>query len=117
MPQEWDETFSRENRLRKSSDFQRIFSRGKRIATRNFVIYLLPNRLPSSRLGIQVKARIGPAVRRNYIKRMVREIFRKMKHEFRQSFDFIFIAETGMREMEYHLFETQFRKALETCLL
>ena len=116
MPEKRDETFSRENRLRSSSDFQRIFSRGKRIATTNFVVYFLPGCLAFSRLGIQVKARIGPATSRNYIKRIVREVFRKMKDEFREPLDLIFIAEKGMRELKYELFEIQFRKALQTCL-
>ena len=116
MPEKRDETFSRENKLRSSSDFQRIFSRGKRIATANFVVYFLPNRLPVARLGIQVKARIGPATRRNYIKRIVREVFRKMKLEFRTPLDLIFIAEKGMRELEYERFEIEFRKALQICL-
>ena len=116
MPEKRDETFSQENKLRKSSDFQRIFSRGKRIATANFVVYFLPNRLPVTRLGIQVKARIAPATRRNYIKRIVREVFRKMKQEFREPLDLIIIAEKGMRELDCELFEIQFRKALQTCL-
>ena len=80
------------------------------------MVYFLPGCLAFSRLGIQVKARIGPATSRNYIKRIVREVFRKMKDEFREPLDLIFIAEKGMRELKYELFEIQFRKALQTCL-
>jgi ribonuclease P protein component len=110
-----DESFSRENRLRKSTEFRRIFSRGKRASTRYFVIYALPNRLTYSRLGIQVKAKIGSAVRRNYIKRMVRETFRKMKREFRPV-DLIFIAEKSILDLKCATFEQEFRKVLSRYL-
>lgn len=112
MPGARDESFSRENRLRKSNEFRRIFSRGKRVSTRYFVIYSLPNRLTHSRIGIQVKAKIGSAVRRNYIKRMVRETFRKMKHEFRSPVDLILIAEKQILDLTCSTFEQEFRKVL-----
>jgi len=112
MSEARDESFSRENRLRKSTEFRRTFSRGKRASTPYFVIYSLPNRLTYSRLGIQVKAKIGTAVRRNYIKRMVRETFRKMKHEFRRNVDLIFIAEKPILDLKCSTFEEEFRRTL-----
>jgi ribonuclease P protein component len=117
MPEKRDESFSREHRLRKSTEFRRIFSRGRRIATRYFVIYLLPNRLTISRLGIQVKAKIGSSVRRNYIKRMVRETFRKMKQEFRQPVDLIFIADKEILDLTCFDFQLEFRKVLSGYLI
>jgi ribonuclease P protein component len=110
MPEKRDESFSRRHRLTKSSDFKRIFSRGKRTATPLFVIYSLRNHLTYSRLGIQVKSRIGTAVRRNRIKRMVREVFRKMKEEWKEPHDMIFIAEKGIAGIPFRLFETEFQQ-------
>jgi len=116
MSEEREESFSREHRLRKSNEFRRIFSKGRRIADRSFVIYLLPNRLSISRLGIQVKAKIGSSTRRNYIKRMVRETFRKMKNEFRQPVDLIFIAEKEILDLTCSDFQQAFRKVLAVYL-
>jgi len=117
MSERRDESFSREYRLRKSNEFRRIFSKGRRIANRFFVIYLLPNTLTFSRLGIQVKAKIGSAARRNYIKRMVRETFRKMKYEFRQPVDLIFIAEKEILDLKCSDFQQAFRKVLSVYLI
>jgi ribonuclease P protein component len=108
MPEKRDESFSRKHRLSKSSDFKRVFSKGKRIATPLFVIYSLRNHLPFSRLGIQVKAKIGTAVRRNRIKRMVREIFRKIKEELVEPQDLIFIAEKGLVDLSFRSFQNEF---------
>lgn len=112
MSEKRDESFSREHRLRKSTEFRRIFSRGRRIASRFFVLYLIPNNLTFSRLGIQVKAKIGSSVRRNYIKRMVRETFRKLKDEFRQPVDLIFIAEKEILKLKCSEFQEEFHKEL-----
>ena len=112
MPEKRDESFSKEHRLRKSIEFRRVFSRGKRVATRYFVIYSLQNHLPFPRIGIQVKAKIGTAVKRNYIKRMVRETFRKMKVEFSKAVDLILIAEKDIVTVKRAEFEEEFRKVV-----
>ena len=116
MPQQRDESFSRKHRLHKSSDFRRVFSKGKRASSQSFVLYSLPNQLDFPRLGIQVKAKIGNAARRNYIKRIVREVFRKKKKEFRRSVDLIFIAEKQMAAKKYSEFKLEFESALEKFL-
>lgn len=112
MPEKRDESFSREYRLRKSAEFKRVFSRGKRTANRYFVIYSLPNNLACPRIGIQIKAKIGTAVKRNYIKRMVRENFRKLKTEFRLPVDLIFIAEKDIVKLRGSEFGQEFRKVI-----
>ncbi len=112
MPEKRDESFPRANRLCKSAEFRRVFARGKRIAAGYFVVYSMPNHLLTPRLGIQVRAKLGPAFKRNYIKRVVREAFRKMKTEFRQPVDLIFIAEKGILELNYTQVVNEFRKAL-----
>ena len=111
-----DESFPRKHRLHKSGDFRRIFSRGKRIPSQNFVLYALPTNLPYSRLGIQVRSRIGNAVRRNYIKRIVREAFRRKKGDFTRSIDLIFIAEKGSAELKYAMLTQEFEQAVSRYL-
>src|SRR5574341_1527848 len=112
MPRARNESFARTNRLSNASDFKRVFSKGKRIATRYFVIYSVRNHLAFARLAIQVRAKIGTAVERNYIKRMVREVFRKLKNDFNEQIDVIFIAEKAVTGVKYASLEFELRKAL-----
>lgn len=116
MSQKRDESFSRKLRLSKSSDFRRIISKGKRTGTQYFVIYSLPNRLSFPRLGIQVRAKLGTAVQRNYMKRIVREAFRKMKQDFREPLDLIFIAEKPAIDLRYQELNELLRNSLERFL-
>jgi len=72
-----NERFPSWMRLKRDRDFERILKEGKRLTAKGLVVYALPNRLPYARLGLRVAKRIGTAVRRNYLKRCVREVFRR----------------------------------------
>ena len=56
-----------------------------------FNCYYLKNGISNVRLGIVVSKKIGNSVVRNYEKRTIREIFRKLIPTFKASFDLIFI--------------------------
>lgn len=55
----------------------------------NIMIFALPNHLGMRRLVVNVSGKVGKAVVRNRIKRVYREIFRKNKEIFPQSYDII----------------------------
>jgi ribonuclease P protein component len=116
MPDKRDERFPPQYRLNRAKDFRRVFSKGKRTATRLFVIYILPNHLSYSRLGIQVQSKIGSSVQRNYIKRIVREVFRKLKPEILEQIDIVFIAGKQMIKAGFPEFDGEFRKVLQRYL-
>ena len=63
-------------RLRRRSEFLRLFRHGRRGGDRRLEVWVLPNDLGYSRLGLIVGRRHGGAVRRNRIKRVLREAFR-----------------------------------------
>ena len=46
------------------------------------MVFLLPNELGRSRLGITTTRRVGPSVVRNRMKRVVREVFRRNRERF-----------------------------------
>ena len=76
--------------LKKRQDFKKVFSRGKSSVGALFVIYALANDLESSRLGLSVSKKVGGAVVRNRVKRLIRENCRLMG--VRSGYDFIIVA-------------------------
>ena len=89
------EQLPRTTRLTLQADFQRVFRQGCSVADRNLVVYLLPNDLPWSRLGLRVGKRLGNAVCRNALRRRLREAFRRYRGELPAGFDIICIARAG----------------------
>ncbi|MBW3563899.1 MAG: ribonuclease P protein component [Acidobacteria bacterium] len=71
------ETFSKDQRIRRRSDYNRIYEEGRKLHGRYVVIFVIPGGTSRSRLGITVTKKAGRAHDRNQLKRRVREIFRR----------------------------------------
>ncbi|WP_394708437.1 ribonuclease P protein component [uncultured Desulfuromusa sp.] len=81
-------------RLRKRWEYQLIRKMGCKYHTPHFVLLVLDNSEKNSRLGITVTRKVGNAVQRNRLKRMVREFFRQSKNKY-PTCDYSVIAKRG----------------------
>ena len=88
-------------RLRYRKDFDLAFRYGSRRRTKNFTIILRPNGLQFSRLGVTVGKKVGNAVKRNRVKRYLREFFRLHKHKLPPSHDVLIIARKDAATLAY----------------
>lgn len=84
-------TLGRPRRLRKRTDFSRVYNYRLSAADDRLVVYALPNNLHHARLGLSVGRRLGSAVIRNRYKRALREAFRLQQHQFPPTYDYILI--------------------------
>ena len=96
-----DLKFRKRERLTRKSDFQTIFKNGTRYSTENFIIIIHQNNRDIRRIGISVSKKVGGAVKRNRVKRLVREFFRLHKDQLPDSKDFLFIAKPGSTQLNY----------------
>jgi ribonuclease P protein component len=88
-------SFGKEERIRRRADFLRISREGAKIQTRHFRLSMCPNSLPQRRLGITVAKHVGAAVKRNRVKRLIREFFRLNKSKLPASTDIVVVAKEG----------------------
>jgi ribonuclease P protein component len=86
-------------RLLRRADFERLSKYGNRIDSDYFVILYTRNGLGKLRLGVTVSKRVGRAVIRNRLKRLVREHFRQHKGLFSDSYDVNVIAKGGTSDL------------------
>ncbi|HEX5656678.1 MAG TPA: ribonuclease P protein component [Polyangiales bacterium] len=85
------------DRLRKRFEFRRLRDEGRRVHTRSFVLSIARGDQPQARLGITVSRQVGNAVRRNRLKRLLREAFRLERALVPSASDLVVIAKTGCK--------------------
>jgi len=95
-----DLRFRKRERLRKRSDFARVYAARRAASDPFLVVYVLENGLTWSRLGLSVGKRVGGAVRRNRIRRRLREAFRKNKADLPTGLDIICVAKPAANTEE-----------------
>ena len=100
--------FSRDERIRRRADFQRIYEYGARIHGRYVTLFILPNRLPWGRLGIAATRKLGGAVERNRAKRLIREVFRQNK--LGPGFDVVVVPKRQLLDASLTALETEYRQ-------
>ena len=88
-------TFPRSARLLKTGDFTRLRSGSRRVGTRHFNAQVASNGLDGPRLGLAVSKRVSKkAVRRNRIKRIARDHFRRTRADL-PALDILLIARSS----------------------
>ncbi|NIS61776.1 MAG: ribonuclease P protein component [Proteobacteria bacterium] len=89
-------SYRRENRIARKTDFWKDRGRRKKFTTRHFLLILRKNDKDSKRLGLVVGRKVGGAVARNRIKRLLREFFRLNKERMPESSDLIVLAKENI---------------------
>lgn len=87
-----DLSFGREWRIRGRREFARIHAAKVRRESGPILVYGLPNDLPRLRIGLSVGRRVGHAVRRNRVKRQLREAFRLHRDGWAVGYDLLVVV-------------------------
>jgi len=94
-----DEAFAKRERLIKTKDFRKVYKDGRSYKAGFIILRLLPNAARSNRVGFSISAKsIKRAFRRNRIKRLFREAYRRNKKIIKKGFDIVFVVrrDTGV---------------------
>jgi ribonuclease P protein component len=85
-------TFPKSHRLGGKREFSMVFEAKTRESRGPLMVYAKPNELGHGRLGISISRKVGIAVRRNRIKRLLREAFRMMQHDLPAGYDLVVVV-------------------------
>ena len=90
-------------RLSRSSDFQRVYRQGSSTASRFLVLHYFEQPAGTAgaepRLGLSVSKKLGGAVVRNRVKRLLREAFRECAERLPGDYDYVLIARPQLTEL------------------
>lgn len=76
--------------------FRRVYKKGKKQLSKRLVLYAVPNSLKTNLVGITVNTKIGKAVVRNRVKRLIRESYRAFEKDIKQGYYIVIVARSAM---------------------
>ncbi len=85
-------SFGHAKRLHGNRDFGRVFDLGRRKTCGPLIVVGIPNQLEHNRMGLSVSRKVGNAVKRHRIKRLLREAFRLNQHDWPKGYDMVVVV-------------------------
>jgi ribonuclease P protein component len=83
-------------KLCKNRSFQTVYKRGRSFANRQAVLYVLPNKNKTFRIGFAAGKRLGCAVVRNRVKRLLREAYRLNQDKLIKGADLVLVGRQSL---------------------
>ena len=99
--------------IKQNHEFRRLYNKGKSAVSPYFAVYCRKNHRPISRLGITTGVKLGNAVKRNRVRRRIRELYRTNEQNILPGYDIVVVARTRAIFARYSDLEQSFRKLMK----
>lgn len=87
--------------LKKNKDFQVVYRKGKSLANKYLVMYVMKNGLERNRIGISASKKVGNSVVRHHLARLIRENYRLLEENFQCGYDIIIVVRVSAKEITF----------------
>ena len=100
--------------IKKDRQFRYIYSRGKSFANKKLVIYYIKNNDEKLRVGISISKKVGKAVVRNRLRRLIKENIR-LNQNLKSGYSMIFLARGGADDLDFNTMKSSINHLLKRC--
>ena len=105
--------FGKMERIKSKKGFQLVYSSGRSVVDSLSVIYVLTFPSDKVQIGLAVGKKLGNAVLRNHVKRMMREVCRNRKHELKAGSRIVWVARKKLIAADYHTYDRVFMRLVK----
>lgn len=99
-------------KLKKTNEFRKVFLNGNKKLGKHLILYTLPVKQDNNRVGIITKKNIGNAVKRNKVKRILREIWRNKCNKLISGYDVVILARKNILNAKFSEIENELTKLI-----
>ena len=109
--------FKKINRRKSKKSFQLVYAKGRTVVDAMSVFYILPQEDDNVQIGLAVGKKLGCAVIRNRVKRLMREVFRIHQAELKKGYHIVWMARRKLTKADYKTFERVFLRLAKRAAL
>ncbi len=96
--------------IKKNKDFRKVYSKGRTVGSKILVIYRFKRNNNEKRFGFSISKKVGKAVVRNRLKRVLKEICRLDSDSFRDGYDYVLIPKARAVDKNYNDLKEEINK-------
>ena len=100
--------------IKKDKQFRYIYSRGKSFANKKLVVYYIKNSDEKLKIGISISKKVGKAVVRNRLRRLIKENIR-LSTNIKTGYSMIFLARVGADNLDFQTMRSSINHLLKRC--
>ena len=98
--------------LKKNYEFQNVLNKGKFYIGKQITVYITKNREEVNVIGIAISSKVCHAVKRNNIKRRIRESYRLLADDLRKGYKIVFLwnKKVPVEQVDFHVISQDMKK-------
>ena len=93
--------------LKKNYQFKDVLSKGKFFSGKQIIVYIKKNNKNINRIGLAISVKIAKAVKRNKIKRIIKENYKEMEKNLKNGYDIVFLWKKKINPKEVNFYKVK----------